>query len=192
MPRPPIENARDRLLSAALNLFARRGTERVNSNAIARRAGLGIGTFYNHFPDKHALLREIQIRTVSGLRAARVEALRGAGVRPVDQVRASVGAAIDFASDHAEAYRVTFGRERAGAAAHGPVVTESSRPTAEALDRLKSVGRLDASLDVELAARAYSAMEVGTILWWLEDSNRAARDALAETLARMHPAISAS
>ncbi|MGY8736348.1 MAG: TetR/AcrR family transcriptional regulator [bacterium] len=192
MPRPPIEDARDRLLSAALNLFARRGTERVNSNAIARRARLGIGTFYTHFPDKHALLREIQIRTVSGLRAARVDALRGAGVRPVDQVRASVGAAIDFASSHAEAYRVTFGRERAGAAAHGPVVTESSRPTAEALGRLQSAGRLDAALDVDLAARAYSAMEVGTILWWLEDSNRAARDALADTLARMHPATAAS
>jgi len=192
MPRPPIEDARDRLLSAALNLFARRGTERVNSNAIARRASLGIGTFYTHFPDKHALLREIQIRTVSGLRAARVDALHGAGVRPVDQVRASVGAAIDFASGHTEAYRVTFGRERAGAAAHGPVVTESSRPTAEALRRLQSAGRLDASLNVELAARAYSAMEVGTILWWLEDSNRAARDALADTLARMHPAIAAS
>ncbi|MEZ7980351.1 MAG: helix-turn-helix domain-containing protein [Myxococcota bacterium] len=192
MPRPPIEDARDRLLSAALNLFARRGTERVNSNAIARRARLGIGTFYTHFPDKHALLREIQIRTVSGLRAARVDALRGAGVRPVDQVRASVGAAIDFASSHAEAYRVTFGRERAGAAAHGPVVTESSRPTAEALGRLQSAGRLDAALDVDLAARAYSAMEVGTILWWLEDSNRAARDALADTLARMHPAAAAS
>ena len=192
MPRPPIEDARDRLLSAALNLFARRGTERVNSNAIARRARLGIGTFYTHFPDKHALLREIQIRTVSGLRAARVDALRGAGVRPVDQVRASVGAAIDFASSHAEAYRVTFGRERAGAAAHGPVVTESSRPTAEALGRLQSAGRLDAALDVELAARAYSAMEVGTILWWLEDSNRAAREALADTLARMHPAAAAS
>ena len=192
MPRPPIEDARDRLLSAALNLFARRGTERVNSNAIARRARLGIGTFYTHFPDKHALLREIQIRTVSGLRAARVDALRGAGVRPVDQVRASVCAAIDFASGHAEAYRVTFGRERAGAAAHGPVVTESSRPTAEALGRLQSAGRLDAALDVELAARAYSAMEVGTILWWLEDSNRAAREALADTLARMHPAAAAS
>ena len=192
MPRPPIEDARDRLLSAALNLFARRGTERVNSNAIARRARLGIGTFYTHFPDKHALLREIQIRTVSGLRAARIDALRGAGVRPVDQVRASVGAAIDFASGHAEAYRVTFGRERAGAAAHGPVVTESSRPTAEALGRLQSAGRLDAALDVELAARAYSAMEVGTILWWLEDSNRAAREALADTLARMHPAAAAS
>ena len=192
MPRPPIEDARDRLLSAALNLFARRGTERVNSNAIARRARLGIGTFYTHFPDKHALLREIQIRTVSGLRAARVDALRGAGVRPVDQVRASVGAAIDFASSHAEAYRVTFGRERAGAAAHGPVVTESSRPTAEALGRLQSAGRLDAALDVDLAARAYSAMEVGTILWWLEDSNRAAREALADTLARMHPAAAAS
>ena len=87
---------------------------------------------------------------------------------------------------------MTFGRERAGAAAHGPVVTESSRPTAEALGRLQSAGRLDPALDVELAARAYLAMEVGTILWWLEDSNRAAREALADTLARMHPAAAAS
>ena len=93
MPRPRIEDAEDRLLAAGLNLFARRGTERVNTNTIAKRARLAIGTFYAHFPDKHALLREIQMRTIGALRTARVEATRGAGTNPEDQVRASARAA---------------------------------------------------------------------------------------------------
>jgi AcrR family transcriptional regulator len=191
MPRPRIEDARDRLLAAGLSLFARRGTERVNTNAIAKRARLAVGTFYTHFPDKHALLREIQNRTVAALRAARVEATRGAGTDPEAQVRASAGAAVTFAESHAQAYRVTFGRERAGAAAHGPVVSESTRPTADGLRRLQNAGRLEPDLDPELAARAYLAMEVGTILWWLDDPSRARRDGIVETLVRLHPAQAA-
>jgi len=188
MPRPPIEDARDRLLAAGLQLFARLGTERVNSNAIAKRARLGIGTFYAHFPDKHALLREIQLRTLAGIRAARVASLAEATAEPADQVRRSTAAVVDFARLHPEAYRVTFGRERAGASAHGPVVSESSRPTADALRRLQAMGALDPLLDADLAARAYLAMEVGTVLWWLDDPARADRDDLAATLARLHPA----
>ncbi len=191
MPRPRIEDAEDRLLAAGLSLFARRGVERVNTNAIAKRARLAVGTFYKHFPDKHALLREIQVRTVGALRAARVAATRGAGTDPEAQVRASAGAAVEFAEAHAQAYRVTFGRERAGAAMHGPVVSESTRPTADGLRRLQAAGRLDPTLDPDLAARAYLAMEVGTILWWLDDPSRTGRDGLVETLVRLHPALGA-
>ncbi len=190
MPRPAIEDARDRLLAAGLHLFARRGSERVNSNAIAERARLAVGTFYNHFPNKHALLREIQARTLTSLRAARVAALRGAGTSPEAQVRAAARAALEFARSHPEAYRVTFGRERPVVAPHSaPVVSESSRPVAEALARLQSAGRLDPAANPGLAARAYQAMETGTILWWLEDPGRAEIDALVETLAGMHPAL---
>lgn len=190
MPRPPIEDAEDRLLGAGLNLFSRLGTERVNSNAIAKRARLGIGTFYAHFSDKHALLREIQLRTLAGIRASRLAAIAEVGADPAVQVRRSTGAVVGFAADHPEAYRVTFGRERAGAAAHGPVVSESSRPTADALRKLQSQGHLDADLDADLAARAYLSMEVGTILWWLDDRSRAERASLIETLARLHPIMS--
>lgn len=189
MPRQKIEDAEDRLLSAGLSLFARLGTERVNTNAIARRARLGIGTFYAHFPDKYALHREIQLRTLAGIRAVRVRAMRGAGDEPFEQVRRSAEAVVRFARDHTEAYRVTFGRERAGASAHGPVVSESSRPMAQALRRLQAAGQVDAALDAELAARAYLSMEVGTLLWWLEDPSRAELASLVDTLARMHPAV---
>ena len=189
MPRSKIGDARERLLAAGLHLFARLGSERVNSNAIARRAQLGIGTFYAHFADKHALLREIQLRTLSGVRGARVEALAQASDEPFEQVWRSIDAVADFAASHPEAYRVTFGRERAGASAHGPVVSESSRPTAAALRRLQAAGRVDQGLDAELAARAYLSMEVGTLLWWLDDPGRAEQASHVDTLARLHPAV---
>jgi AcrR family transcriptional regulator len=192
MSRTKLENAESRLLAAGLSLFARYGSERVNSNTIARRARLGIGTFYSHFADKHALLREIELRTLAGLRQARVAAIREASADPADpadRVRRAVEAAVHFAEQHPEAYRVTFGRERVGVAKHGPVISESSRPTAEALRALQRVGRLPAELDPDLAARAYLSMEVGTLLWWLEDPSRAGRAGLVDTLARLHPAL---
>jgi len=188
MPRRKIDDAQARLLAAGLSLFAQQGTERVNTNAIARRARLGVGTFYTYFPDKYALLREIELRTLAGIRAARVAAVAQAGSQPEQQVRRSIAAVVAFASQHPEAYRVSFGRERAGAAHRGPVVSESSRPTAEALRRLQVEGRLAQDLDVELAARAYLSMEVGTLLWWLDDPKRATPESLVETLARLHPA----
>ncbi len=190
MPRAKLEDARPRLLAAGLSLFARRGTERVNSNAIARRAGLGVGTFYSHFDDKHALLQELQLRTLGGLRAARQRAVAAAPTgRAEDQARAAIEAAVEFARAHPEAYRVTFGRERAAPSKHRPIVSESTRPTAQALARLQAEGRLDPALDVELAARAWAATEVGTLLWWLENPTRAEPAALVDTLLRLHPAV---
>jgi AcrR family transcriptional regulator len=192
MPRPRIEDAQERLLAAGLQLFARLGSERVNSNAIAKRARLGIGTFYKHFEDKHTLLRELQSRTLAAIRAARIEALAGAGPEPEDQVPRAIAAVARFAKSHPEAYRVTYGRERAGASHRGPVLSESTRPIAEALKRLQSAGRVDPGLDPELAARAYLAMEVGTLLWWIEDPARASIGDLVATLSRLHPALAAA
>ena len=192
MPRPKIEDAEARLLASGLSLFARDGTERVNTNAIARRAGVGIGTFYAHFENKFALLREVQVRTLAGIRAARSAAVQGLGGNARAQVEATVAAVVDFAQNHPEAYRVTFARERPGAARHGPVMTESIRPTAQGLQRLQRRGVLSESLDPEIAARAYHSMEVGTLLWWIEDPSRASKEQIVQTLAVLHPAIAAS
>ncbi|MGV0744699.1 TetR/AcrR family transcriptional regulator [Mycolicibacterium sp. XJ870] len=46
---------RDRLLAAAAELFGERGVD-VPLEEIARRAGVSIGTLYNHFPNRGALL----------------------------------------------------------------------------------------------------------------------------------------
>lgn len=193
MPRPKLEDARDRLLDVGLELLARHGLAGVNTNAIARRAGVGVGTFYAHFTDKHALHRALQLRTVAELQEARRRAVArlGPGADPVMQVDAAVRAAVHFARDSPDAYRVTFGREHRGPARtrSRPAVSESSRPTADRLRRMQTEGHLDPDLDVDLAARAYAAMEAGLLLWWLEAPERAIAEDLVATLVRMHPVV---
>ena len=46
----------ERLLAAAGEAFAERGADDVSLEEIARRAGVGIGTLYRHFPTRQALL----------------------------------------------------------------------------------------------------------------------------------------
>jgi AcrR family transcriptional regulator len=46
---------REKLLTAATDLFAARGTD-VSLDAVAKAAGVGIGTLYRHFPTREALV----------------------------------------------------------------------------------------------------------------------------------------
>ncbi|MBX8688011.1 TetR family transcriptional regulator [Mycobacterium sp. 20091114027_K0903767] len=46
---------RDRLMAAAAELFTERGVD-VPLDEVARKAGVSIGTLYNHFPNRGALL----------------------------------------------------------------------------------------------------------------------------------------
>jgi AcrR family transcriptional regulator len=53
--RADAQRNRDRLLAAAVELFSAAG-EDVSLEAVAKRAGVGIGTLYRHFPTREALL----------------------------------------------------------------------------------------------------------------------------------------
>jgi AcrR family transcriptional regulator len=57
----------DRLLAAAAAVFAERGADDVSLEEIARRAGVGIGTLYRHFPARQALLEAVYKDQVDGL-----------------------------------------------------------------------------------------------------------------------------
>jgi hypothetical protein len=71
-------------------------------------------------------------------------------------------------------------------------MSESIRPTAQGLQRLQQRGVLPEDLDAELAARAYHSMEVGTLLWWIENPKRAPKAQLVKTLTLLHPAVAAA
>ncbi len=68
----------ERLLAAAAAEFAEHGGDEVSLEQIARRAGVGIGTLYRHFPSRLALLEAVYLDQVEALRA-RAEELAGAG-----------------------------------------------------------------------------------------------------------------
>ncbi|MFE3141973.1 TetR/AcrR family transcriptional regulator [Streptomyces scopuliridis] len=61
LPRPKRADARrnyERLLIVARRNFAEHGTD-ASLEDIARGAGLGIGTLYRHFPNRHALMNAV-------------------------------------------------------------------------------------------------------------------------------------
>jgi AcrR family transcriptional regulator len=64
-----------RLLDAATAAFVEHGADDVSLEEIARRAGVGIGTLYRHFPTRQALLEAVYRDQVESLNA-RAEQLR--------------------------------------------------------------------------------------------------------------------
>ncbi|RPF35854.1 TetR/AcrR family transcriptional regulator [Streptomyces sp. TLI_185] len=56
----------ERLLTEARAAFAAHGTD-ASLEDVARRAGVGIGTLYRHFPNRHALLSAVFEEAVSDL-----------------------------------------------------------------------------------------------------------------------------
>ena len=75
--RPMRADARrnyERLLTAAAEAFAEHG-EGASLDDIAKRAGVGSGTLYRHFPTRRALLEAAYLDRIEAL-AARADALR--------------------------------------------------------------------------------------------------------------------
>jgi AcrR family transcriptional regulator len=63
-----------RLLTEARATFAAQGTD-ASLEHVARRAGVGIGTLYRHFPNRHALLSAVFEDAVNDLRSRAQELL---------------------------------------------------------------------------------------------------------------------
>jgi len=83
-----------RLLSAAAEAFTEHGADDVSLEEIARRAGVGIGTLYRHFPTRQALLEAVYTDQVAGLRALADDLL--ATKPPAEALATWLRALIDF------------------------------------------------------------------------------------------------
>jgi AcrR family transcriptional regulator len=92
--RRDAERNRERILTAAAELFAEQGLD-VGVDDIARRAGVGMGTLYRRFPNKEALVDEILLSVVERSRSVAEVAL--ATCEPGDELRWFVVNSIDSA-----------------------------------------------------------------------------------------------
>src|SRR6201997_1787162 len=83
-PRADAVRNRERVLEAAKAVFSAGGPE-ASLEAVARRAGVGIGTLYRHFPTREALFEAVYRREVEQL-SELAEQLKSAA-SPVDALR---------------------------------------------------------------------------------------------------------
>lgn len=96
--RADARRNRARLVDAARELFAEVGIEAAAMNDVARRAGVGPGTLWRHFPNKEAVIADVVGESLDEL-ADLADALRAEGAP--DGVRRWTSALIE----HIAAYR---------------------------------------------------------------------------------------
>ncbi|MGH0033848.1 MAG: TetR/AcrR family transcriptional regulator [Myxococcota bacterium] len=173
---------RRRLLEAGTELFAADGVRAVTSTAIARRAGVATGTFYLHFPDKHALFEELVDAALEEMRP-QLDPER-TGPESQAAMRRSLEHMVEVAERRRNLIRAVFDRG------------ESSGLAERIQDRI--AGRLErryarvfpergVPLHPGAAAQARAAVLVRVIAWWVEDPSRASREEIIDTLLEMHP-----
>lgn len=71
------QNSMDVILEAAAQLLEAGGQASFNTNAVAERAGVSIGTVYRYFPDKQSILRALAAQETEAHRNAVMAVLDG-------------------------------------------------------------------------------------------------------------------
>lgn len=92
-PRSDALRNRERILEVAKQVFTRRGAQ-ASMDEIARRAKIGPGTLYRHFPTRDELLATVYITEVEKLAAA--EKKLSAQLPPIEALRAWLLVFIDY------------------------------------------------------------------------------------------------
>src|SRR6202158_3029850 len=135
-PRADAVRNRERVLKAAKAVFSAGGRE-ASLEAVARRAGVGIGTLYRHFPTREALFEAVYRREVQQL-GDLAEQLKSEA-KPVEALRRWLRSNVEFVAT-----------KKGMSAALALAVHGSSELYAYTFDRLtKAVGAL---LDRAVAA----------------------------------------
>ena len=154
-PRADAIRNRERVLEAAKAVFSQGGPE-ASLEAVARHAGVGIGTLYRHFPTREALYEAVYRREVEQLvelakhletKIAPVEALRlwlQAGVEFM-ATKKGMAAALAMAA-HGSSELVAYSLDRL------------TRALGELLERAVAAGELRADIDPEDLLRTLVGM----------------------------------
>jgi AcrR family transcriptional regulator len=130
---------RARLLAVAVEALAQDGDTPLE--AIAQRAGVGIGTLYRHFPERSALLEAAYRQEVSDLCDA-APALLDQDRPAVEALREWMGRFVRYAA----AKRGMGAALRAAVGSDSSLFSETRTRIIEALDVLLDAGRADGSV----------------------------------------------
>jgi len=171
-----------RIVEAGTELFAEGGLGAVTSTAIAKRAGVATGTFYLHFPDKHALFEELVEDALEEMGSQFDPDRAGPGAEA--GIRGDLERVVEVAERRRNLIRAVFDRG------------ESTGLAGRVQDRI--AGRLEAvytrvfrdrqiALHPGAAAQARAALVVRVIAWWAEDPSRASREEIIDTLLELDP-----
>jgi AcrR family transcriptional regulator len=161
--RADARRNRERIVAAARVEFLERGSD-ASLDAIARRAGVGIGTLYRHFPTRHELLDAV-FRDSADVLCARAEELR-AELNPrdafVEWMRASLEHAMSYRGLAAELMAGELGESAANACADKSACQNLRITTEDEVARAKAAGVLREDIEPDDIVRLVNAIALTT------------------------------
>ena len=174
---PRVERTRRAIWDALLALAREGGFDRVTVARIARRAGINRTTFYAHFPDKHAVVRDELARLLRDLRAR----------QEVPTPRTLAG--FDPCTPHPNALR-WFAHVAAHEAFYSALLVTGELAAFEgevaalfaswAETRLREwPGEVHAEAPVAAVIAASTAMNLALVRWWLTQQPRPSAETMA-------------
>jgi AcrR family transcriptional regulator len=101
-----MDDIKTRIVAAARALYFERGPEAVTMRGVAERVGVTATALYRHFADKDAILREVMGEGSRLLGSHLFRALEAP--TPLERLRATADAYLDFALAQPQAYRALF------------------------------------------------------------------------------------
>ena len=167
-------SARDQIVQAALRLIGERGIGAMTNRAVARAAGVSLGSLTYHFPSQEDLLREA-MHTFVDEEIARItayaRALADSGMAPTEAPDEVEKAVIGFANGPEQVANLELHLH----AARDPALRETSVRSVEAYDRLAAAVLTALGIpDAERHAPAIVAMLYGLAVRRLATGDTAA------------------
>jgi AcrR family transcriptional regulator len=175
--------SRQRLIDAAVAVFAKKGFSAAKATDIAARAGVAVGTLYLHFGDKEGIARAVALEALGELRTRLRRAVERPGLTAQKAARSHATALVDFVSATKSQGRLLFAADSPG------LRSEIFDAMAEAQeDHLRERGRdgyFRTDIDAAVAAQALVGMQSRVLMWWMDNRRRASRTAVIDTLAKI-------
>jgi AcrR family transcriptional regulator len=175
--RLDVDARRNQLIEIGLELFSTRPYDEVWIEEIAERAGISRGLLYHYFPTKRDFYVEVVRSAVDDVYAATEPDV---SVPPLERLRASVDAYLDYAETHAHGVLTTH---RAGVGADPEVraVMEAAwaRQSARIVEAV--AGHTDVPPTLFLAVRGWLGFLATAAAAWLEKRD-IERDTLRDLL----------
>ena len=145
--RADARRNRERILDAARHVFSQYGSE-AQMDEIARRAGVGVGTLYRHFPTKDQLVGELVRIKLSDF-AVRARAKFEEDERPWESFADLVREQAEIASRDAAQQRMIFAMTHEALEEARPTIAELTAATGAVIDRAKAAGAVREDLVVD-------------------------------------------
>ena len=144
--RADARRNRERILDAAREVFADSGLD-AQIDDVARRAGVGVGTVYRHFPTKEELLGELVRQKFRMFTANAQEALEQDG-EPFEVFADLLRHNAEVCVRDAAIQRVLGGFGNYVAMHAGAELEELNQPTSELIDRAQRAGSMRPEITV--------------------------------------------